>query len=128
MVHVLSRPEFGPGSGYPRLAAANDPGTQEHAQMLQLLTGGKPKKNKWGGADASQFNLQYNPGSQNPNTIVTKLQETQLQSAENAKLDGALVSGGSRKKKNKTKTKTRKTKTRKGKNKSKKRTNRKKRR
>ncbi len=91
MPHVLSQPEFGPGSGNPRLAAANDPGTAEHAQMLQLLTGGKPKKNKSGGAEASQFNLQYNPGGQNPNTIVATLQGNQLQSAENAKLDGALA-------------------------------------
>ena len=91
MPHVLSQPEFGPGSGNPRLAAANDPGTAEHAQMLQLLTGGKQKKNKRGGAEASQFNLQYNPGGQNPNTIVATLQGNQLQSAENAKLDGALA-------------------------------------
>jgi hypothetical protein len=123
MTHVLSQPEFGPGSGNPRDDAYQQ-GNQhinQHAQMLQHLTGGKKRKTR-GGAEAAQFNLQYNPGGQNPNTIVTKLQETQLQSAENAKLDGALVSGGSRKKK----TKTRKTKTRKRRNK--RRTNRKKRR
>ena len=34
MVQVLSQPTFNVGSGNPRLAAANDPGTAEHAQML----------------------------------------------------------------------------------------------
>ena len=129
MVQLLSQPTFNVGSGNPRLAAANDTGTKDHAKMLELLTGGKKRKTR-GGAEAAQFNLQYNPGGQNPNTIVTKLQESQIQSAENAKLDGALVSGGavakgSRKKKNKTKTRKRRTAT---KRKSKRRTNRKKRR
>ena len=103
MVQVLSQPTFNVGSGNPRFAAANDTGTKDHAKMLELLTGGKKRKTR-GGAEASQFNLQYNPGGQNPNTIVATLQGNQLQSAENAKLDGALANsavakGGARTKK-----------------------------
>ena len=118
MVQVLSQPTFNVGSGNPRFAAANDTGTKDHAKMLELLTGGKKRKTR-GGAEASQFNLQYNPGGQNPNTIVATLQGNQLQSAENAKLDGALANSavanggartkGSKKKKNKTKTRKRRT-------------------
>ena len=123
---TLSQPEFDARNGNPREAAyqAGNQATEQHRQMLQHLTGGKKRKTR-GGAEAAQFNLQYNPGGQNPNTIVTKLQETQLQTDANAKLDGGLASGGAVARKKKTKTRKRRNAT---KRKSKRRTNRKKRR
>ena len=98
---MVSIPKTNGDGGNPREAAleAGNRATTQHAQMIQRLTGGKKRKTRGGSQTASQFTLQYNPGSSDPNKIVAQIQTTQNQSAENAKYDHHVnkTGGGKRK-------------------------------